>query len=264
MSNDPRFHHIQQSLAPLRTSLLEHPLYDEIDSLENLQIFMQYHVFAVWDFMSLLKALQHRICGTDVPWLAPQAAGTARFINEIVLAEESDEDGQGGYASHFEMYHHAMRQAGASTRSMDDFLSELKEGRSVTEAMAAGKLDEPIQSFVGTTFDLIASGDLPAMASAFTFGREDLLPDIFQRLVDELNVEAGGKLEALRFYLHRHIEVDGDSHGPLATQMVIRLCGDSDTQWTRAAEAADRALRARKHLWDGIGTAIQRQKPTPA
>jgi hypothetical protein len=213
---------------------------------------MQHHVFAVWDFMSLLKSLQHRLCGSTVPWLPPSDATVARLVNEIVLGEESDEDGEGGFASHFDLYHRAMRLCGASSRSIDRFLDGLRSGCTVEDALT--KCDAPrcIRQFVCSTFEVIVGGDLCAIASAFTFGREDLLPDVFQRVVDELNVEASGGLDDFKFYLGRHIELDGDQHGPMAARMIAGLCGDDDIKWRVAEEAAVRSLQSRKALWDGM------------
>ena len=111
----PRLELLQSRLAPLRDSLLAHPIYDRIDTIEDLRLFMEHHVFAVWDFMSLLKALQRLVCCVDVPWTPPLDSAACRFVNEIVLGEESDEDGQGGFTSHFELYRRAMRQSGAET-----------------------------------------------------------------------------------------------------------------------------------------------------
>ena len=52
------FESLTKDVQPLRVKLLGHPLYGMIDSLTTLRVFMEYHVFAVWDFMSLLKSLQ--------------------------------------------------------------------------------------------------------------------------------------------------------------------------------------------------------------
>src|SRR5262245_17345533 len=109
----PRIEKIKLRLAPLRESLLNHPVYARLDRVEALRVFMQHHVFAVWDFMSLLKTLQQRLTCTQTPWVPPTNHVGCRLINEIVLGEESDEDGQGKFASHFELYLRSMQQCGA-------------------------------------------------------------------------------------------------------------------------------------------------------
>jgi hypothetical protein len=63
----------------LREELYGHPVYASFHSLHNVKHFMQYHVFAVWDFMSLVKGLQHHFCGTQLPWTPPENANIARF-----------------------------------------------------------------------------------------------------------------------------------------------------------------------------------------
>jgi hypothetical protein len=254
----PPLENLKERLAPLRAALLEHPIYREIDCLRSLHIFLENHVFAVWDFMSLLKELQRRLCCVDVPWLPCADSLGCRFINVIVAAEESDNDGQGGFISHFELYRRAMTQCGASTAAIDGFLEELHRGKPVQAALESETVADCVRSFVGRTFKFIEEGNLCAIASAFTFGREDLLPAVFQRIVDELNVETGGGLDAFKYYLNRHIGLDGDEHGPMAGKLMRSLCGSDDSLWQVAEQAAVRSLEARRALWDGI-YALMRQ-----
>jgi Protein of unknown function (DUF3050) len=253
-----RLQQIQQRLTPLKAALLNHPVYREIDRLGSLRLFMEHHAFAVWDFMSLLKALQRRLCCVEVPWLPPADALGSRLVNEIVLAEESDEDGRGGFASHFELYHRAMARCGADTAPIDGFLGELRRGRPVPAALESPGVPECARQFVRRTFDIIEGGGLCAIASAFTFGREDLLPAVFQRLVDELDVEAGGGLEDFRYYLNRHIGLDGAEHGPMANRLLLSLCGPDEPRWRVAEQAAVDCLEARRGLWDGICDVVRR------
>ena len=247
---------IRARLAPLRKALLEHRIYSRIDSLESLLIFMQHHVFAVWDFMSLLKALQQRLCSTQVPWLPPTNRQGCRLVNEIVLAEESDEDGDGGYASHFDLYHQAMQRCGANTASIDQFLDELRAGSTVDQALAGANAPTAVRDFVAHTFDVIDSGNLCAIAATFTFGREDLLPDIFRQIVNQLSVEAAGDLSLFRYYLERHIKLDGDQHGPMAERLIDVLCGDNEANWRITEDASAKALESRLQLWDQIADAL--------
>ncbi len=44
---------LREKIAPLREALVHHSIYTEVDSLDRLCQFMQMHLFAVWDFMSL-------------------------------------------------------------------------------------------------------------------------------------------------------------------------------------------------------------------
>ncbi len=244
---------IEGHLAPLRTRLAQHPLYSSIRTENHLRRFMQSHVFAVWDFMSLLKALQSRLTCVTVPWTPTPYPESRRFINEIVLGEESDVY-HGRSISHCELYLEAMKQCGADTSTFQSLLTRLT---TTPIGEAIHQLPQMPRAFVSTTFELIESGSLPALAAAFTFGREDLIPDMFRALVRELDAQSPGQFSLFLWYLERHIEVDGEDHGPLSLRMVSDLCGSDERLWREAAEAAKRALEARIDLWDAILLEIQ-------
>ncbi len=246
---------IEERIAPLRARLAVHPLYASIRNEAQLRLFMASHVFAVWDFMSLLKSLQARLTCVTSPWTPTKLPASRRFINEIVLGEESDEypgpDGIGRPISHFELYLEAMQQAGASTAGIHDLLGAL-DGTPVLEAVSNAQIPEGARAFLLTTFGLIETGKLHALAAAFTFGREDLIPDMFRSLVRDLNAQNAGALDTFVWYLERHIEVDGEDHGPLSLKMVADICGMDEVRWREAADAAEAALQARLGLWDAI------------
>ena len=246
---------IETRIAPLRDRLRAHPLYASIRTEANLRTFMASHVFAVWDFMSLLKSLQTRLTCVTSPWLPSALPHSRRFINEIVLGEESDLY-QGQPVSHFELYLHAMQNAGASTTAIHNLLSDLDQ-TPVLEAIASAQIPEGPRAFLEATFSLIETGRLHALAAAFTFGREDLIPDMFRALVNDLNQKNSGSLDTFIWYLERHIEVDGEDHGPLSLLMVSDICGSDPRRWDEAATAAEAALAARIALWDAIHEQIQ-------
>ncbi len=253
LSPSQRIASIEGRIAPLRARLSAHPLYASIRTPQHLRLFMQSHVFAVWDFMSLLKALQSQLTCTTTPWAPTPFPASRRFINEIVLGEESDLF-EGRPISHFELYLEAMQQAHADTSPIRSLLSDVAHGffsPSTLEAPAAAR------AFVRHTFYIIHSGNLAATAAAFTFGREDVIPDIFRNLVRDLNASTSGELSKFVWYLERHIEVDGEDHGPLSLRMVADLCANDDARWDQAAQAAECALNARLALWDGILAEIQ-------
>jgi pyrroloquinoline quinone (PQQ) biosynthesis protein C len=239
---------IEARIAPLRARLTAHPLYAAIRTPEHLRLFMASHVFAVWDFMSLLKALQARLTCVTVPWVPTPLPESRRFLNEIVLGEESDQF-EGRAISHFELYLEAMQQAGADTAPIRATLASIAAGSFDAASMPA---PAAAQAFVAETFRIIHHGSLAAMAAAFTFGREDVIPDIFRELVRDLSRRSDGKLDTFVWYLDRHIEVDGEDHGPLSLRMVADLCGSDDALWEEAAAAAESAIEARLALWDGI------------
>ncbi len=243
---------LQQSLRPLRAQLFKHEVYRSIKTQDDLRTFMEHHVFAVWDFMSLLKVLQGRLTGVTVPWFPQGDRNARRLINEIVLEEESDEDGEGGYLSHFELYRAAMAQCGANTSGVDAFMGRLNQGQPVLEVLATTGVPMAAQAFVRTTWGIIESGPTHSIAAAFTLGREDLIPSMFRALVIDLDKSFPGQWHRLRYYLERHIQLDEEHHAPLALQMLAALCGTDQEKWREAEETARVALKARIALWDGI------------
>lgn len=247
---------LAERLRPLYLKLANHDLYRSFETVEDLHVFMQSHVFAVWDFMSLLKALQRGLTCVDVPWVPSKFPASRRLVNEIVLGEESDLYGTRP-VSHFELYVSAMRECGACTLSIDGLMTGLREGATWSVALARSGAPEAAQRFVRSTFTTIEDGKLHAIAAAFTFGREDLIPDMFRGFIRDQDARLSGRLATLRWYLDRHIEVDGEDHGPMALQMVSELCGHDAAKWNEAAEAAETALRARIALWDGIAASLK-------
>lgn len=251
-----RIEKLKQEIKPLREQLVNHPLYSQIQSFRHLNVFMEHHVFAVWDFMSLLKSLQRELTCVDVPWIPKGNAATRYLINEIVTGEESDIDQDGNRTSHFELYLNAMDQAGGNVGKINALIKELVTTHDVSVAMRQCKIEGPIADFVSTTFDAIATGKAHIQAAVFTFGREDLIPGMFISFVKELNKQNTDKVSTFQYYLERHIEVDGDHHSHLAYQMTEQLCGENAQYWYEATEAVKKALNARIDLWDHILSVI--------
>src|ERR1700746_1467034 len=108
-------------LSSLRAALLDHPIYTHVASVGDLRRFMEDHVFAVWDFMSLLKRLQQDMTCITVPWFPADNAKAARLINDIVIGEETDVGPDGSYMSHLALYLRAMRDIGPTTRQFERF-----------------------------------------------------------------------------------------------------------------------------------------------
>jgi hypothetical protein len=236
-------------LAPARARLLEHPLFARVSGLSELTEFMEIHVFAVWDFMSLLKSLQRAFTCVEVPWAPPANREAARLINEIVLGEESDEVAPGITMSHFELYLGAMKDCGASTEAIEKFLSRIHAGETVTDALARPEVPSPVRAFVASTLSFCTRKPHEA-AAAFLYGREDVIPDMFRRILGRAGALAAPQSARLRVYLERHVEIDGGSHGPMAHRLMRALCGNDPVKWTEAAAAAAEALAARERLWN--------------
>jgi hypothetical protein len=255
ISQAERLDFLQQRLHPFYKRLAEHPLYASFRTVEDLRIFMEAHIFAVWDFMSLLKTLQRGLTCVEVPWLPSPTPESRRLVNEIVLGEESDMY-EGQHVSHFELYRMAMQSGGADTSAMDTLLQLLAQGEDLHTALERCGAPAEAIAFVKGTFQIITKGSLHQTAAAFTFGREDLIPEMFKGFVRDLDQKLAGSLGIFLWYLERHIEVDGEEHGPMALRMVSDLCGDDDRKWNEAEEAARTALKERLQLWDGIHARI--------
>jgi hypothetical protein len=240
-------------LCSLRAALLDHPLYAQVISVDDLRRFMEDHVFAVWDFMSLLKRLQQDMTCIRVPWFPADNAKAARLINDIVIGEETDVDPDGSYVSHLDLYLRAMEDIGASTLQFDKFRSLVQIGVPVEVALTRIGAPPHVQAFVAHTMTLANSGSTEEVLAAFFYGREDIIPEMFRRLLDTL-YRAKHDSERLRhfiYYIDRHIELDGDSHGPMGRELLNDLIANSPHKSERAGQAACSSIKARIELWNG-------------
>ena len=238
-----KIHTLNSNLTKYREEIVNHALYKKLNSVEDIAVMMEYHVYAVWDFMSLLKALQSLLTCTTSPWKPVGDGKIRQLVNSIVLEEESDVDKENNPLSHYEMYIDAMKQCGANTSAIESFVANVS-------ATNIPSVNDGVDAFLKTTFDVIESNETHKIASAFTFGREDLIPDMFTAIVNEYNTE--NNLDKFVYYLERHIELDGGEHGPLALELISNLCGDDDNKWKEVEETAIACLVARKKLWDSI------------
>lgn len=244
--------HIEKELAGLRNELKNHSLYKKLHTIEDVHTFMSLHVFAVWDFMSLLKAIQMNLTCVSIPWIPAKNAELARFINEIVVAEESDHDAHGVIKSHFEMYLTAMNEVNADPSKMNEFMKMIQSNNTVAAALENLAVPQEVKEFLNFTFDTIKTNKTHLIASSFTFGREDVIPDMFISIIDKATLENNKSYDSFNYYLERHIELDGDEHGPLSLKMITELCGDDAQKWKEVLETGKKALQLRINLWTGI------------
>ncbi len=263
-------------LADCRERLVRHQIYGLVNSAPRLRRFMESHVFAVWDFQSLLKAMQQRLTCTSLPWVPTLDPEARRLVNEIVLDEESDELPEGGSASHFELYLDGMRAAGADTGPIDRMIEMLSSvmvpqveqpaatsgqpaatvGEVVAEAMRASGAPNAARDFVRKSFAVIESGSTHGIVAAFTYGREDVIPDMFRSLVSSL-ASRDTAWARFHWYLERHIEADDEKHAPVCRRIMARLCGDDPAKWAEASRVAKECIEARIALWDAIAADIE-------
>ena len=251
MKDNSNIREISNELLDLRNILKSHDLYKSLHSLEDVKIFMENHIFAVWDFMSILKTLQSKLTCVTVPWIPKANGSLSRLINEIVLAEESDIDRYGQHLSHFEMYYIAMKEAGANTASIDNFLTQL-EISNIFTALESSKAHQAAVDFVTKTFKTLESAPPHIAATMFTLGREEIIPDMFRKIVGEINESSNGKLKSLIYYLDRHIGLDEDEHTPAALKMIKELCNEDELKWEQTIECGKSVMQARITFWDGI------------
>ena len=249
-------------LSDLTGQLARHRVYERAAaSAAGLRTFTEHHVFAVWDFMSLLKRLQRDLTGLSLPWLPTTDASSARLVHEIVLGEESDALPDGRVCSHVELYLDGMRELGADVGPFTRFLDALRDGVELEQAFHLADVPRASRAFVRNTLRTAENAPTHVVAAVFFHGRENLIPEMFRTWVGSLRGE-GLSVDTLTLYLERHIELDGGEHGDWASALVERLCASDDqpdrtsAKRVEAAAAAEAALRARLALWDAVANAI--------
>ena len=251
---------VKNSIEDIKQELLNHSLYKNVTSIEDLHTFLEYHIFAVWDFMSLLKGLQIHLTSVSIPWKPIGNPEIRYLINEIVVAEETDVSFDGKRQSHFEMYIDAMNECGANTNHIFDFLENVEKTKNIFVSIKASKLPEEVKAFLNYTFTIVEEGEPHKIASAFTFGREDLIPNMFTEILRNFQVNFPDvNLSKLIYYFERHIELDADEHGPMAMKMIDELCGKKKKKWADVKQVAHDSLQMRIQLWNAIDKAITMQ-----
>ena len=246
-------------IESLRVKLEAHPIYASVRTLDDLRVFMQHHVYSVWDFMSLIKYLQNEVAPARWPWTPHGDASVQRFINELVLEEETDValPGHEGHTSHFMLYLAAMREIGADADIPARFVDKVA-GQGIDAALGSGLAPAPSEAFTRSTFDFLASGKPHTVAAALALGREHVIPSMFRAFLSRMGVSEA-EAPSFHYYLNRHVHLDEDFHAPLSLRLLAALCGDDARKWREAEAAAAAAVDARILFWDGVLQALPSQ-----
>lgn len=252
-------HFALDSIAPLQAELEAHPVYSALTGIEDLQVFMQHHIYSVWDFMSLIKFLQTHLAPTTWPWVPRGNASVRHFINSLVLEEESDVAGPSGeagqaYTSHFELYCQTMSEIGTSAEIALTFINTVVD-KGIDVALDAGIAPGPSEAFMRTSFGFINSGKPHVVAAALALGREHVIPGMFRSFLARMDISEQ-QAPAFHYYLNRHIHLDEDFHAPLSLKMLDELCAGDTQRIAEAGQAAQDALLARLKFWDGVVAAL--------
>lgn len=247
-------------IASFHARLEDHRIYEAVATVEDLRCFMQHHVYSVWDFMSLIKYLQAQVAPATAPWVPVGDAAVRRFINELVLEEESDETHEAGqFASHFELYLRAMEEIGAETLPVRRFVDVI--ARDGTAAgLALPGVPAPSRAFTETTFAFIDADRPHVVAAALALGREHIIPSMFRAILGRIGVTPDDA-PIFHFYLKRHIHLDQDFHAPLSLRLLNNLCAGDPAREAEAVQAANLAVDARLRFWDGVLDALTTQSP---
>ena len=246
-----------EKIALERDRLTRHPVYEAVRTLDDLRVFMQHHVYSVWDFMSLCKFLQAELAPTTIPWAPKGDPMVQRFINEIVLEEETDQGLPGSdvpFSSHYELYRAAMREVGADAESIQTFVT-LARDKGIRAALDQSKTPAASAAFTAQTFQFIETGKPHVVAAAFALGREHIIPAMFRSLLKDMAINKQAA-PAFHYYLERHIHLDEDFHGPLSLRMLEAFIGDDAKKAREAEDAALLAIDARRRFWDGVFEAL--------
>lgn len=240
-------------------AMREHKVFSQVSSLEDLRKFMESHVFAVWDFMSLVKRLQRDFTCINVPWIPPKNRMAARLINDIVLGEESDEMPGSHTGSHFHMYLAAMKEVGASTDGIEKFIELIEEGIDYKEALEKISASQIVKNFVKSTMEVCVNGTTEEVLGSFFYGREDSIPQMFSHFLNTWKVKPD-EAPIFKYYLERHIELDGDDHGPAAKKIISSVIDGDEKKEERLYESASKAVNERILFWDGLLNNIESKR----
>jgi hypothetical protein len=246
---------LEQQSQKLKT----HPVFDSVRTKEDLRCFMSWHAFAVWNFMSLAKRLQHELKSAHLPWTPPKSSPVARMLKDIVLGEESDVKMWGWHNSHIDLYLSAMKEVGANTSQMEKFLGLISLKIEVNSALRMVKAPEAVQKFVQATNATVKNGSVTEVLGGFLYAREEAIPQVFQARLTEWS-DPIEKAPNFNYYLKRHIALLGDCEGPVALELVNDLTRGSEDSLQKIQHASVMAIDHRLVLWNALQSELDQRE----
>jgi Protein of unknown function (DUF3050) len=247
-------------ITQYQATLNSHPLLSNtITTIDDVRTFMEFHVFAVWDFMCMVKALQHALVPSGNVWIPTTDTGimtAGRLLNQIVTGEETDIGLDGKATSHFQLYRQAMKEIGADTSVVDAFIDKLTNNKLQSLNQLLAMLPVPSGTFCHTTFEYINSGKPHVLAAAFTFGRETAIPQMFINLSKQLK-DSNISAPMFQYYMDRHIQIDSEEHGPASEELINILCNNNLQKVEEATHAALEAITHRINFWTKVDNTIK-------
>ena len=241
----------KKKFAILKKSLNSHILFHSRLDRQQLSLFMESHIYAVWGFMSLLKSLQKCVTPNDIPWIPNinTSNGLVSFINEIVSSEESERFSKNKYLSHFEIYLMAMKRLGASTIEINRLLNKCKKNTFSQKMIDDLSISPAAKKFLKHDIKISLSNSPPKIIGCFALSREKIIPDMFKYILNVIEPTDTNKI--LRKYLELHISIDSDRHGPLSKKLLNKICVSKKDKIDAYYEA-NNSIRYRLKVWDSV------------
>tara|TARA_B100000674_G_C37892488_1_gene939672 strand:+ start:559 stop:1395 length:837 start_codon:yes stop_codon:yes gene_type:complete len=257
-SNKPKEFTPDREVRRLMKQVHEHPIFSALTDERSLSLFMSHHVYAVWDFMSLVKSVQAHVAPCTIPWIPGTDNSVVKAINEIVLSEESDVNMNGtGSCSHYELYLESMKEIGVPITDIVEFVENVR-CKGLSEVISYNP-NHPAYKFVGETFKTIIEKDPLIISCWFAYGREKIIPGMFTSALSKLGMSRQ-QAPHFYYYLERHTELDGDEHSHFAQQLVDHFCKQDESKIKIAQSACKEAIKVRIQFWDGVLEAIKSSK----
>lgn len=281
-------------ISGIQTRLLSHSMYSHLTDMDSLKILMSSHVFQVWDFMFLVKKMQHILQNNNkMPWIPPNNNQLTRFIQEIVLCEETDSFSKlteitgKDSMSHLEMYLLGMENVGLETNSIKYMINEIQNYQSNANSNVDYSYNLDFDTICGiirkNRSSLVVNecldmfewnlklsmesdiNNLHLISAAFIFGRENIIPPMFEQVIKF--IPHTKETQVFWLYLERHIEVDGgsdthdeESHQELGSKLIKLLCNYDKNKWNQCLEIGVESLTRRYKVWDQVLEKIQENK----